>query len=119
MKKWELKLWHPIAGIATMYLLEILNNNLIHSDAWFLFYDIIGWMSNVFIFMLLYVIIRNTYRLVKRLVIQNAPHKKQTAQQSCKMQDIEQEMNEIEASLDAVTNNEKITPIWELPHKEP
>lgn len=31
----------------------------------------------------------------------------------------EQEVNEIEASLDAVLNNDKITPIWELPRKEP
>lgn len=40
-------------------------------------------------------------------------------QHTSKMQDIEQEMDEIEASLNAVTNNEKITPIWELPRKEP
>ena len=31
----------------------------------------------------------------------------------------EQEIDEIEASLDAVTNNEKVTPIWEIPPKKP
>ena len=31
----------------------------------------------------------------------------------------EQEIDEIEASLDAVTNNETVTPIWKIPPKKP
>lgn len=39
-------------------------------------------------------------------------------QHTNKMQDIEREMDEIEASLDAVTSNDKVTPIWEIPPKK-
>lgn len=33
--------------------------------------------------------------------------------------EIEQEVDEIEAELDAILNNDKVTPIWEIPPKKP
>lgn len=40
-------------------------------------------------------------------------------QQAYILHNINKELDEIEASLDAVTNSEKVTPIWEIPPKKP
>ncbi len=41
-------------------------------------------------------------------------------QQACMMHNINQELDEIEASLDAVSSNDKVTPIWGgQPSKKP
>lgn len=40
-------------------------------------------------------------------------------QQEYMLHNLNKELDEIEASLDAVTSNEKVTPIWEIPPKKP
>jgi len=47
-----------------------------------------------------------------------AHYQYQIEKQSKKTQEIEKEIDEIEVSLNAVTSNEKVTPIWELPRKK-
>ena len=39
--------------------------------------------------------------------------------QAYMLHNINKELDEIEASLDAVSPNEKVTPIWDLPQKKP
>jgi len=48
-----------------------------------------------------------------------AHYEQHKEKQANKMQIIERELDEIETSLNAVTSDEKVTPIWELPKKKP
>lgn len=51
---------------------------------------------------------------------QHFEHKeRRKEQQAYMLHNINKELDEIEASLDAVTNSEKVTPIWEIPPKKP
>lgn len=46
------------------------------------------------------------------------PYSKPSLPPPNKMQEIERELDEIEASLDAMSSNDKVTPIWEISTKK-
>jgi len=123
MKNFELKLWHPVVGFALTKLLQSLNTNLIKPDFQPVLGDTLTWLENLCVILILYVIARNIYCSVTEPTIHwdgyeyEQPRSKPSP--PSKMQEIERELDEIEASLDAVTNNEKVTPIWEIPPKKP
>lgn len=127
MSRFELKFWHPVAGFALAKLLQSLNTNLIKPDYQSVFGDIITWLENLCVILIIYIIARNVYRSVTEPNIHwegyeyNKPQINPSS--SNRMQEIERELDEIEASLDAISKTEssggKVTPIWELPHKEP
>lgn len=120
MKKFELKFWHPVAGFALAKLLQRLNVNLIKLDFQPVLGDIITWIENLCVILILYVIARNIYRSVSEPTIHwegyeyDKPYSKPSS--PSKMQEIEKELDEIEATLDAISEAEnsdgKITPIW-------
>lgn len=125
MNKFELKWWHPIAGLALAELFKITTDNLGNPNFQTLFVDIYNWLEGIFGVLFIYVIIRNIYRSVTEPTIHwegyeyDKPYLRPSPPPPNKMQEIEQELDEIEASLDAVTNSEKVTPIWEIPPKKP
>ena len=116
MKNFELKFWHPVAGFAIAKLLQSLNTNLIKPEFQPVLSDIITWIENLCVILILYVVARNIYRSVTEPTVHwegyeyDKPSPK-TAPPD-KMQEIEQELDEIEASLDAISSNDKVTPIW-------
>lgn len=73
MKKKELKLWHPIIGYGILQLFGVLNNHLYNTDTHFLLEDILSWALGICLFMFLYIIIRDIYRLIKRLFQKGKP----------------------------------------------
>lgn len=122
MNKFELKFWHPVAGFALTKFLQILNQNLIQLEFQPFFNEIITWLENLFVLLIFYIIIRNIYRSIvgKPINPEEYDFEYQHAEspQPNKMEQINRELDEIEASLDAVSSDEKVTPIWELPRKD-
>ena len=125
MRKFELKFWHPVAGFALAKLLQNLNTNLIKPDFQPVLGDMITWLENLCVILILYVIARNIYRSVAEPTIHWESHEydelysKSSPSPLSKMQEIERELDEIEASLAAVSPSEKVTPIWDVPPKKP
>lgn len=120
----KLKWWHPIVGLALAELFKITTENLGNSNFQPLFTDIYNWMESIFGLLFIYIILRNVYRSFTKPTIHweeyeyDKPYSKPSP--PSKMQEIERELDEIEASLDAVTSNEKVTPIWgNQPPKKP
>lgn len=122
MKKFELKFWHPVAGFAIAKLLQSLNTNLIKPDFQPVLGDIITWMENLCVILILYVIVRNIYRSVTEPTVHwkgcECDEQYPKTAPPNKMQEIEKELDEIEASLNAVSPGDKVTPIWEIPTKK-
>lgn len=123
MKKFELKFWHPVAGFAIAKLLQSLNTNLIKPDFQPVLGDIITWMENLCVILILYVIVRNIYRSVTEPTVHREGYEYDEQYPKTpppnKMQEIEKELDEIEASLNAVSPGDKVTPIWEIQPKKP
>lgn len=124
MDKFELKWWHPIAGLALAELFKITTDNLGNPNFQALFTDIYSWLEGIFGFLFIYVIIRNIYRSFTKPTIYwesyeyNEPYSKPSPPPPNKMQEIERELDEIEAGLDAMSSNDKVTPIWEISTKK-
>lgn len=116
MKNFELKFWHPVVGFAVAKLLQSLNTNLIKPEFQPILGDIITWIENLCVILILYVVARNIYRSVTEPTVHwegyeyDEPYPKTVPPN--KMQEIEQELDEIEASLDAISSGDKVTPIW-------
>lgn len=110
-----MKTKYVLATVAAISIAIDLCSRFFDED-WFLTANIQGTLNallRITIVLLIYAIVRD---IIKFCIRQEQDKK---ARETKKLRKIEREMDEIEASLDAVTNNEKITPIWELPRKEP
>lgn len=122
MKKFELKFWHPVAGFAVAKLLQSLNTNLTKPEFQPILRDVITWTENLCVILILYIVARNIYRSVTEPTIHwegyeyDKPYPKTAPPNT--MQEIEKELDEIEASLNAVSPGDKVTPIWEIPTKK-
>lgn len=116
----KLKWWHPIVGLALAELFKITTENLGNSNFQPLFTDIYNWMENIFGLLFIYIILRNIYRSLTKPTIYweeyDQPHSKPLP--PGKMQEIEKQLDEIEASLNAVSPGDKVTPIWEISAKK-
>ena len=88
----------------------------------------IGWITNIFKLSIYLGInlggVYLLYRLIKYFIRYHAECQSDFAEQreqkqhnQRKMENINKELDEIEASLNAV-QDEKVTPIWELPRKD-
>lgn len=66
MKKFELKIWHPLAGIIILQIVGILSNNLIpFTTAWDILNELASILLGVFLLMFIYLLIRNLIRAIK------------------------------------------------------
>lgn len=65
MKK-EVKLWQPIAGFLLTIVISKLNDAYLFPNLlWEILYEIIPFLYMIWIVMLFYVILRNTFRAIK------------------------------------------------------
>ena len=116
----KLKWWHPIVGLALAELFKITTEKLGNSNFQPLFTDIYNWMESIFGLLFIYIILRNIYRSLTKPTIHweeyDQPHSKPLP--PGKMQEIEKQLDEIEASLNAVSPGDKVTPIWEISAKK-
>ena len=110
MKK--LKLWHPIAGILITNFLMQLSYHATQSTIWLLSEEIGDWLNRAFVLLLIYIVIRDVFQAVKSIATKNSPKN----QKNRKLQNIDRALDEIESTLDAMTEagqeDGKITPIW-------
>ena len=66
MKKFELKIWHPIIGIIILQIIGILSNNLIpFTTAWDILNEIASILLGIFLLMFIYLLLRNLFRVIK------------------------------------------------------
>ena len=120
MDKFELKWWYPIVGLALAELFKITTERLGNPSFQPLFVDIYNWLEGIMGLLVIYVIFRNIYRSLTKPTIhwEGYEYDKPCSKPSSpsKMQEIERELDEIEATLDAISEAEnsdgKITPIW-------
>lgn len=120
MDKFELKWWYPIVGLALAELFKITTERLGNPSFQPLFVDIYNWLEGILGLLVIYVIFRNIYRSLTKPTIhwEGYEYDKPCSKPSSpsKMQEIEKELDEIEATLDAISEAEnsdgKITPIW-------
>jgi len=120
MNKFELKFWHPVAGFALTKFLQILNRNLIQVELQTFFGEMITWLENLFVLLIFYVVIRNIYRSImgEPMNVEEYDSENQYTEppEPSKIEQINRELDEIEATLNAVSEAEnsdgKITPIW-------
>ncbi len=120
MDKLELKFWHPIAGLALNRLFKISTDNLGNPNFQPLFSDIFNWLDGIFFLLLLYIIARNIYRSIIEEPINTDEYGSEDQYtgppKQSKIEQINRELDEIEATLNAVSEAEnsdgKITPIW-------
>ena len=69
MKEPKLKFWHAVIGFIIIGAIDTLNWSLnLPVSAKFLIADLIDWASGVCLLLLLYIIVRNIIRAVKRLI---------------------------------------------------
>ncbi len=120
MDKFELKWWYPIVGLALAELFKITTERLGNPSFQPLFVDIYNWLEGILGLLVIYVIFRNIYRSLTKPTIHwegyeyDKPYSKPSS--PSKMQEIEKKLDEIEATLDIISEAEnsdgKITPIW-------
>lgn len=107
-----MKAKHILIAIAALFIIESVNQNVTMNSVLFsTIEDILNMLLGICLILLVYMIIR-------QIVTHPKPSRKQTQKPTETMDDINKELDEIEASLDAVTNNEKVTPIWEIHTKK-
>lgn len=120
-----MKIRYPIFGIIILLISATIWQTIVGTDTFetigqpifdtllLILLALIAYCIAKAIFNALFNIIGDTQRRFK--------HKeKRKEQQEYVLHNINKELDEIEANLDAVNgSNEKITPIWELPRKEP
>lgn len=116
-----MKTKYILIAIASLFVIESLNRNL--NTNWYIanaVEDVLYILLGICLLMLLYKILQSVMESFQKPIKQNPePYEcYKPTKQSDKMREIEQELDEIEASLDAVTNNDKVTPIWEISTKK-
>jgi len=108
-----MKIKHILIAIASLFTIDSLNNDIfINYQLNSAIRDILNILLGICVTLLIYTIIRNAASYQAQ---QEGP----TPQKSRNIQEIEQELDEIEASLNAVSSNDKVTPIWNINRKEP
>lgn len=110
-----MKTKYVLVTVATISIAIDLCNRFLDEN-WFLtanIQSILNILLEITIVLLICAIIRD---IIKFCIRQERDKK---ARKAKKLHRIERELDEIEASLDAVTSNDKVTPIWEIPPKKP
>ena len=119
-----MKIRYPIAGIIILLIATTIWEHIMGPEL----YKAVGEPITLILFLSLLCLI---VYLVAKVILnelfdmlgdtqRHFEHKeRRKEQQKYMLHDINKELDEIEASLDAVTNNEKVTPIWKIPPKKP
>jgi len=111
-----MKVRSPIIGIIILQITLVILDSFSSSFANFRLYEaltsILGILILVLIGLMIYLIIRNIFRAIQTIITKGGT-KNQTSR---KLQNIDRALDEIESTLDAMTEagqeDGKITPIW-------
>lgn len=123
-----MKIRYPVIGIIVLFISASIWESIIGTDTFaevghpifvILFVSLLG--------LIVYLVAKSLFNEIGDLMGDAQRHfshkERRREEQAYTVQNINQELDEIEASLDAISETEssggKITPIWELPRKEP
>ena len=119
-----MKIRYPIAGIIILLISATMWENIIGPDEFSEKWEIITVLLLLaLIGLIIYLVAKVVFNELGYILDDTQRHfehkERRKEQQKHMLHDINKELDEIEASLDAVTSNEKVTPIWEIPKKKP
>ena len=119
-----MKIRYPIAGIIILLIATTIWEHIMGPEL----YKAVGEPITFILFLALlglivYLIAKMIFNVLGDIMddVQNSVQCKERhkEQQEYMLHNINKELDEIEASLDAISSDDKVTPIWEIPPKKP
>lgn len=107
-----MKAKHVLIAIAALFIIESVNQNVTMDPVLF---STIEDMLNILLGICLILLV---YMIIRQIVARPEPSSKQIQKPTKTMDDINKELDEIESSLNAITDNKKVTPFWEISTKK-
>lgn len=120
-----MKIRYPIAGIIILLIATTIWEHIMGPELYkavgepitfILFLSLLG----LIVYLIAKIILNELFGILDDTQRHFKHKERRKEQQACMMHNINQELDEIEASLDAVSSNDKVTPIWGgQPSKKP